>query len=183
MSNPLFGLWHNGWCHFQTSDHDSFGSFAGSKKEAEAGRAIFIREGNDPSEYEVMEFDHRKEPASINDTPSNAQLECLYYVAQFGTINRFPFFSVATTRVCRQKGWTMTNLLPDGKQDRHRPLKLTSVGLQKIVNGGSLDEKWYIDAEKGDDSNSGKLGSPLKTFAELERRLLKYVRDQNGNNQ
>ena len=132
----MWGLWHRGWCSFQTTRSPSrlgFG-YSGSREEAERGREVFLSEGGSPAEYTVMLFDPALEPPAVVGWATNAQRELLAYVQETGTINRIPLPKNwrRTTTVLFQKGWVTANLNDEGQELSRRPLRITLAGLRAM---------------------------------------------------
>jgi len=126
-----FGLWHNGWCTFITAQgqFNGFG-YVGTQEEAQEGRAQFVKEGRDPSEYEVVPFDPSREPLVKPGRPTPTQLEALKYVAEKGTCTRFPFPPnwYRTATILLDRGWVQANITAEGQTIATRPFRLTTAG-------------------------------------------------------
>jgi hypothetical protein len=128
----VYGLWHNGWCSFETTRHpDRLGyGFSGTAEEASAGREEFVREGQPAREYLVTEFDPARDPNTKPGTPSPAQLKLLRFVNEHGT-GYAPWASRRTIAAIFERGWVTHNITADGQEGRP-VLRLTAAGRRML---------------------------------------------------
>lgn len=132
----LWGLWHNGWCSFRTTNHPNWLGYgvAGTREAAEEGLALFLRENRDDKTFDVCPFDASREPFGVFQKPSKAQLWALGYVEKMGTLNCLyaPRNWRQTIRSIRLKGWVIESYSPTGNPDKGRPIRLTSLGVRVL---------------------------------------------------
>jgi len=124
----IFGLWHEGWCSFPTSRNpDRLGyGYSGTEEEARVGKAQFVREGRPASEYQVVLFDHEREPSVRAGKPSPAQLEALKQIELHG--RAAPGTFRPTLAAIYIYGWICSNITVDGQEVPGRPMRLTMAG-------------------------------------------------------
>ncbi len=120
----IFGLWHNGWCEFRTTRNpDRLGyGYSGTEEEARAGQSRFVKEGRLASEYEVVPFDHLREPLVKGGKPTPRQLEALKRVDLTGHAHPAPIIAVYN------HGWVCSNITADGQEVPRKPMRLTTAG-------------------------------------------------------
>jgi hypothetical protein len=143
---PLYGVWGGrepyGWCFLKGI------CVAGTREEAEKQRDTFCREmaemkakyGRDdgPRKYEVIEFDHQKEPVVCTEKPTVPQLRALQLVLEQreiylpAGIQRGPSVQKNTRESIYKNGWTMWNFDANGIEQNYKT-RLTNAGAALLI--------------------------------------------------
>lgn len=134
----LFSVWGGtdpgAWCSFLSeSALDRGYAYAGTRAEAEAGAAVLAAEYK-TTRYDVVRFDHLREPVGSDDLPTPAQLVALEQIDRTGNFT-FPIPSSATRHAICNRGWWAICLTSDGENLYHKQSRLTAAGRKALERG------------------------------------------------
>jgi len=139
----LFGIWGGstpgGWCFISRPNSFDYEIVCGTREEAEAGCAVFLREQAeynaqypDPTRplrsYEVIPFDPEREPVGSEITPTHAQRMALECVERVGTWNVMGCPPRHVRAAVEERGWVMHRSWLKGK-----PIVLTAAGRRALA--------------------------------------------------
>jgi hypothetical protein len=135
-TTKLWGIWGGmvpgGWCSFKVAaGGDGIGyGYAGTKEEAEAGKLVFESERHQGCTYDVVPFDHAREPAHRDARTTPAQWRMLANIRGYGTINGAGLGNNyrATLAFLARNGWYMHVVDEVGREQPRWPMKLTAAG-------------------------------------------------------